>query len=310
MQFPTRLLCLVLVLITWLAASAGGCVAAEPVKLTLEEAIRLALLPAGQARLELAAEAEKVAEIHVKQTRAATALQVDGGISDRVLRFDLRSIGVDIPQVSPFVSNVQFPAVVGPFTVMDSRVRVTKSVINRAAARQVQAAREEVDSAKTQSKAVAGQITAETVVPLAGGTASGLQVSIPAGAPTGPGSFQVVNRPSFRVSNAVSVIIGAPVTITKVEQVGSTVTVEGTGFSQLTVINLFNLQGNAAPNLGGLTGTGARIPLSIASSTRFTFTVPAAAVTGPAYVEAINPPFAPFSSSGTDPDGSFTIVAP
>ncbi len=162
MQFPTRLLCLVLVLITWLAASAGGCVAAEPVKLTLEEAIRLALLPAGQARLELAAEAEKVAEIHVKQTRAATALQVDGGISDRVLRFDLRSIGVDIPQVSPFVSNVQFPAVVGPFTVMDSRVRVTKSVINRAAARQVQAAREEVESAKTQSKAVAGQITAET----------------------------------------------------------------------------------------------------------------------------------------------------
>ncbi len=162
MQFPTRLLCLLLVFITWLAASAGGCAAAEPLKLSLEEAIRLALLPAGQARLELAAEAEKVAEIHVKQMRAATALQMDGGISDRVLRFDLRSIGVDIPQVSPFVANVQFPAVVGPFTVMDSRVRVTKSVINRAAARQVQAAREEVASAKTQSKAVAGQITAET----------------------------------------------------------------------------------------------------------------------------------------------------
>jgi outer membrane protein TolC len=162
MRFSTQLLCLLQVLISFLAASAVICSAAEPLQLSLQEAIRLALLPAGQAQLQLAAETEKVAEIHVQQTRAQTALQVDAGISDRVLRFDLRSIGVDIPQVSPFVANVEFPSVVGPFTVLDSRVRLTKSVLNRSAARQVQAAREAVESAKSQSKGVVSQITSET----------------------------------------------------------------------------------------------------------------------------------------------------
>jgi outer membrane protein TolC len=145
------------------ASSVALCCAAEPLKLSLQEAIRLALLPAGQAKLQLAAEAERVAEIKVKTMRSASALQLDAGIGDRVLRFDLRSIGVEIPEVSPFVANVQFPQVVGPFTVLDSRVRASKSVVNRAAARQVQAAQESVESVKTQSKAVVSQITADTV---------------------------------------------------------------------------------------------------------------------------------------------------
>jgi len=162
MLYPVQLPRRLVVSILSLATSAFVCSAAQPLKLSLQEAIRLALLPAGQARLQLAAEAEQVAEIHVKEVRAATALHVDAGISDRVLRFDLRSIGVEIPEVSPFVANVQFPQVVGPFTVLDSQVRVTKSVVNRSAARQVEAARESVESVKTQNKAVAGQITAET----------------------------------------------------------------------------------------------------------------------------------------------------
>jgi outer membrane protein TolC len=149
-----RLLCV--------ASSVAICSAAEPLKLSLQEAIRLALLPAGQAKLQLAAEAERVAEIKVKTMRSGSALQLDAGIGDRVLRFDLRSIGVEIPEVSPFVANVQFPQVVGPFTVLDSRVRASKSVVNRAAARQVQAAQESVESVKTQSKAVVTQITADT----------------------------------------------------------------------------------------------------------------------------------------------------
>src|SRR5580698_9906994 len=157
--FPRRLV----VSILSLATSVFVCSAAQPLKLSLQEAIRLALLPTGQARLQLAAEAEQVAEIKLKEVRAATALHVDAGISDRVLRFDLRSIGVEIPEVSPFVANVQFPQVVGPFTVLDSRVRASKSVVNRAAARQVQAAEESVESVKAQSKSVVAQITADTV---------------------------------------------------------------------------------------------------------------------------------------------------
>jgi hypothetical protein len=109
-------------------------------------------------------------------------------------------------------------------------------------------------------------------------------------------------------SNAVSVPIGQQITVASVSQVASTITVKGTGFSTLTVINLFNKQGAVVVNLGGLKPDGApRIPLTVVNSTRFTFARPAAAVSGPAYVQALNPPFVPFTSSGNAPGGSFTI---
>lgn len=153
------------------------------------------------------------------------------------------------------------------------------------------------------------------LTPLPGGTSTQLGVVIPAGTPTGPGSFQVVNGPYTGnvLSNAVSVPIGSMVTVDSVSQQGTTVTVTGTGFSRLSVINLF-AQGSTGGvvNLGGLSsGGGSRIPLTIVDSTRFTFAVPASgAVTGPAFVQVLNPPFITYSSSCNDPDGAFTMIVP
>jgi hypothetical protein len=74
------------------------------------------------------------------------------------------------------------------------------------------------------------------------------------------------------------------------------------------VINLFNLQGGITVNLGGIKRDGTpRIPLAVTSSTRFTFTRPKNGVPGPAYVQANNPPFVPFTSSGNSPKGAFTL---
>jgi hypothetical protein len=53
-------------------------------------------------------------------------------------------------------------------------------------------------------------------------------------------------------SNAVSVPIGAPISVLSVTQAGCMIKVNGTGFSKLTVINFFNLQGAVVVNLGGL----------------------------------------------------------
>jgi hypothetical protein len=145
------------------------------------------------------------------------------------------------------------------------------------------------------------------LVPLAGGTATQVQVVVPAGAPTGPGNFQVVNRPTYRASNAVASVVGATPSVTHVGASGATITVTGTGFSTLSVINLYNLQGGGVVNLGGLGPAGANIPLTIVSDTQLTFVRPAGAVAGPAFVEVLNPPFIPFSSSGDDPDGAFTM---
>jgi glucose/arabinose dehydrogenase len=148
--------------------------------------------------------------------------------------------------------------------------------------------------------------------PLPGAGSTQIQVQIPGGAATGPGTFQVVNQPysSQNVSNAVTATLGAAPTITAVTQNGSTVTVQGTGFSSLSVINLFNLQGGTVSFIGGLWPTNgrARIPLTAVTPTQFTFAVPPDAITGPAYVQVVNPPFTPFATSDSDPDGAFTIV--
>ena len=76
----------------------------------------------------------------------------------------------------------------------------------------------------------------------------------------------------------------------------------------LTVINLFNSQPSGVVNLGGLNPDGSSlIPLNIVNDTEFAFSLPVGAVLGPAYVQAINPPFVPYSSSGNDAGGSFIL---
>jgi hypothetical protein len=135
---------------------------------------------------------------------------------------------------------------------------------------------------------------------------------LPAVTPTGPGSIEVSNAGVSHAyatkSAAVSVPIGARILVTKVTQVGTTLMVDGAGFSNLTVINFFNAQKGGVVNLGGLTAAGAaKIPIHLVSSTRFTFTKPVGAAAGAAFVQALNPPFVPFTSSGNDPCGAFTL---
>ena len=128
---------------------------------------------------------------------------------------------------------------------------------------------------------------------------------------TGPGSFVVSNKGAgtySKKSNAVAAPIGALVHVFLVKQTGSTLTVTGSGFSTLTVINFFNRQGDTTKAFGGLDASGHPvIPLTLLSDTMFTFTVPAGAIPGLSYVQAVSPPFVPFSSSGNDPGGSFTL---
>ena len=134
---------------------------------------------------------------------------------------------------------------------------------------------------------------------------------------TGPGSFVISNKGAdgtySKKGNAVSVPIGEQITVSSVAQSGSTITVDGTGFSPLTVINFFNLQCAKVVNLGGLDSSGKPlIPLKLVSPHQFTFQltdVKPAPVSGPAYVQALNPPYVPFASSGTAAGGSLKLTA-
>jgi uncharacterized protein (TIGR03118 family) len=150
-------------------------------------------------------------------------------------------------------------------------------------------------------------------------TATQLTLVVPAkGMPnspaTGPGAFVISNAGAAHTysdkSNAVSVPIGSAIAVNSVSQSGKTITVHGTGFSTLTVINLFNTQGAGVVNLGGLNAKGApKIALDVISEDQFTFAVPSGAVPGPAFVQAFNPPFVPYTSSGNGAGGAFMLTA-
>jgi hypothetical protein len=141
-----------------------------------------------------------------------------------------------------------------------------------------------------------------------------IMFTLPVVAPTGPGSLVVSNagngnpKTYTAKSEAVSVPIKARIIVTNVTQSANLLTVDGAGFSTTTVVNFFNAQDGGVVNLGGLTATGAaKIPIILVNSTRFTFTKPAGAIAGPAFVQTLNAPFVPFTSSGNDPCAAFTL---
>jgi hypothetical protein len=151
------------------------------------------------------------------------------------------------------------------------------------------------------------------LAPLPGATASHLDLRVPADAPVGPATLQVIDQPyaGTVVSKPVAVVGGARLGIDSITQEGTTIRVRGTGCTPATVINLFNRQGNATVNLGGLDARGGpAVPLTVLSSTELTFTVPAGAADGPASAQLLNPPFSASSSSGDDPDGAFHLIVP
>lgn len=151
-------------------------------------------------------------------------------------------------------------------------------------------------------------------------TSTLLTLPVPASGPnsprTGPGAFVVSNAGATKSfegrSNAASVPIGARISVSSVIQTGSTITVTGTGFASLstggpTVINFFNTQpGGKVVNLCGLKA-GNAVCTGFSTDTQLQFSVPSGAAPGPSYIQALNPPFVPFTSSGSDPGGSFTL---
>jgi hypothetical protein len=147
-------------------------------------------------------------------------------------------------------------------------------------------------------------------------SATRLTLMIPRALPNppviGPGALRVSNKGGdglySRASAAVSAPVGSRITLIKVAQAGSVINASGTGFAKATVINFFNMQRGGVVNLGGLKADGSsRIALTFLDSTHFSFALPVSAVPGPSYVQAINPSFVSFASSGNGPGGALTL---
>lgn len=121
-------------------ASSAACQAPADAetKLNLSSAIDLAL-HANRATLAEADASVAKAQINAKQAQAATSFEVHGQFDVREVRVDLRALGLVLP-VFPLTTPVTYVGADGPYGVLDPRVKATKILIDRAAARNVKAA--------------------------------------------------------------------------------------------------------------------------------------------------------------------------
>jgi hypothetical protein len=140
--------------------------------------------------------------------------------------------------------------------------------------------------------------------PLPGSTSTSMQLQIPANTPLGLGAFEVVNQPytGSVASQTVFVPVGDPPTISSISQNGSTITVNGTGFANGAALNFFvHTVG------GGMANDGPGLAVTVLSTVQLQFTLPGGTAPGAAYVQVINPPFIPLTSTGNDPHGAFVL---
>ncbi len=152
--------CLLLLLSSFKTASAE-----EPGKnhlaLSLKRAVELAISPKGNAQIQLAGEALKQASSRSAQARAALLPNVDSSLSYRNQTLNLRANGLrfDIPTIQGF--SFAFPALVGPFNVMDARISGSQSIFDFSSIRRFQSSREGVSAAKSDLSASEEQVAAQ-----------------------------------------------------------------------------------------------------------------------------------------------------
>jgi outer membrane protein len=128
-----------------LLASCGLAIAQQTdekvLSLSLKRAVQLAISPEGNAQIQLSGEALKQAQARSIQARAALLPDFESSLTYRNVTTNLRTFGLqfNIPTVPGF--SFSFPALVGPFTVMDARLTGSQSVFDFSSIRRLQASR-------------------------------------------------------------------------------------------------------------------------------------------------------------------------
>ncbi|MEW5976992.1 MAG: TolC family protein [Acidobacteriota bacterium] len=127
-------------------------------RLTLAEAIDLALQPDGNARVRLAAQMLRQAEAQSAVERASLVPNLDGSVSRQSRTTNLAAMGIQIRVPIP---GFQTPGFVGPFDSFDARIRATQMIFDLSAIRRFQATRAGVREAHSQDDAAHEAVAAQ-----------------------------------------------------------------------------------------------------------------------------------------------------
>lgn len=139
----------------------GAAAGAEPVPLTLPQAVELALSPSGSIKVRLAGEGVRQASERTKQARGALLPNVDGQGAYQNLTRNLTTFGISLrlPAAIPGFGGI--PEFVGPFDVVDLRVSASQSVFDLAAIRRYQASKLGLSAAEGEEEWARDQAAAQ-----------------------------------------------------------------------------------------------------------------------------------------------------
>lgn len=131
-------------------ALAAACLAQEgrpPLRLSLRQAVEIALAPEGNTRIQLAEQLIRQGEARSAQARAALLPDIASSIAQQNQTRNLAAFGIRIQAPIP---GFTFPEVVGPFNTFDARATAAQNIFDFASVRRFQAARAGVQAAKAE----------------------------------------------------------------------------------------------------------------------------------------------------------------
>lgn len=131
-----------------------------PIALSLKRAVELAVAPEGNAQIRISGETLRQARSRSDQARGVLLPDVTSSWTYRNQTLNLRANGLrfDIPTVPGF--SFAFPALVGPFAVMDARITGSQSIFDFSSIRRFQASRSGISAAEADVAAAEEQVAA------------------------------------------------------------------------------------------------------------------------------------------------------
>jgi outer membrane protein len=136
--------------------------AAEPLQLSLKQAVNVAISTEGSARIQLAGEALKQAQARALEQRAALLPNFDAAFSDQSRTQNLAALGLSSSAFSAIpIPGFSFPTFVGPFTTVDARITGSQSVLDLSTIRRYQASKVGVTAARSDTDATQEQVASQ-----------------------------------------------------------------------------------------------------------------------------------------------------
>jgi outer membrane protein TolC len=126
-------------------------------KLSLRQAVEIAVAPEGNTRVQLAEEMLKQAQMQSAESRAALLPDLESYLSDQSETTNLKAFGINfaLPPTIP----LKIPTFVGPYDVFDARVQVNQTVFDFSTIRRFQASKVAVGAAQADQEGTRNQVT-------------------------------------------------------------------------------------------------------------------------------------------------------